>query len=110
MYLGSTVGGQGARARVILVLRDCSWNVPGVSLVLLAFDDTAPWVLFLYIQKHTNTSTRINTSTHTNTSARTNASAHSNTNTHTNTSTHTHTNPNIHTNISTNTNTHTHAF
>ena len=36
------VGGQGAHARVILVLRECRsiWNAPGVSLVLLTFNDT----------------------------------------------------------------------
>ena len=38
--LGSIVGGQGARARVILLLCECIWNAPSVSLVLLAFDDT----------------------------------------------------------------------
>ena len=27
-----------ARARVILVLRECFWNAPAVSLVLPAFD------------------------------------------------------------------------
>ena len=32
--------GQGARARVILVLRERIWNAPAVSLVLKAFDDT----------------------------------------------------------------------
>ena len=32
--------GQGASARVILVLRECIWNAPAVSLVLLAFYDT----------------------------------------------------------------------
>ena len=31
--------GQGARARVILVLRECIWNAPAVSLVFPAFDD-----------------------------------------------------------------------
>ena len=35
-------GGQVARARVILVLWECIWNVPVVSLVLPAFDDTTP--------------------------------------------------------------------
>ena len=34
------LGGIGARARVILVLRECIWNVPAVSLVLPIFDDT----------------------------------------------------------------------
>ena len=34
------LGFQGARARVILVLRKCIWNEPAVSLVLLAFDYT----------------------------------------------------------------------
>ena len=34
------LGGQGARTRVILVLRECIWNAPAVSLVLPAFDDT----------------------------------------------------------------------
>ena len=38
--LDSIVEGQGARARVILVLGECIWNVPAVSLVLPAFDDT----------------------------------------------------------------------
>ena len=33
------LGGQGARARVILVLRECIWNAPAVSLVLPVFDD-----------------------------------------------------------------------
>ena len=39
--LGSIVGGgiQGARYRVI-ILRECIWNAPAVSLVLPAFDDT----------------------------------------------------------------------
>ena len=32
--------GQRVRARVILVLRECMWNDPAVSLVLPAFDDT----------------------------------------------------------------------
>ena len=32
--------GQGRFARVILVLRECVWNVPAVSLSLPAFDDT----------------------------------------------------------------------
>ena len=32
--------GQGARTRVILVIRECIWNMPTVSLVLSAFDDT----------------------------------------------------------------------
>ena len=32
--------GRGARARVILVLRECIWNVPAVLLVLPAFDYT----------------------------------------------------------------------
>ena len=34
------LGGQGDRARVILVLRECIWNGLAVSLVLLAFDVT----------------------------------------------------------------------
>ena len=34
------LGGQGARAYVILVLRECIWNAPAVSAVLLAFDNT----------------------------------------------------------------------
>ena len=39
--MGSIVGGEGSRARVILVLRECIWNAPAVSLVLLqAFGDT----------------------------------------------------------------------
>ena len=33
-------GGQGAHAHVILVLCECIWNAPAVSLVLPAFDDT----------------------------------------------------------------------
>ena len=32
--------GQGFRALVILVLRECIWNAPAVSLILPAFDDT----------------------------------------------------------------------
>ena len=32
--------GHGGRAHVILVLRECIWNAPAVSLVLPAFDDT----------------------------------------------------------------------
>ena len=32
-------GGQGDRARVILVLRECIWNASAVSLVLPALDD-----------------------------------------------------------------------
>ena len=32
--------GQGTCARVILVLRECIWNAPAVSLVLLALHDT----------------------------------------------------------------------
>ena len=46
LSLGQLLGGQGARARVILVLRECIWNAHTVSLVLPSFDDTAPWVLF----------------------------------------------------------------
>ena len=38
--LGSTVGSPGARALVILVLRECIWNAPVVSLFLPAFEDT----------------------------------------------------------------------
>ena len=38
--LGSIVGGQAARTRVILILRECVWNAPAVLLVLPAFDDT----------------------------------------------------------------------
>ena len=34
------LGGQGACAVVILVLRECIWNEPAVSLVLPAFDVT----------------------------------------------------------------------
>ena len=34
------LGGQGACTRVILVLRECIWNEPMVSLVLAAFDGT----------------------------------------------------------------------
>ena len=33
------LGGQGARARIILVLRECIWNAPAVSLALPAYDD-----------------------------------------------------------------------
>ena len=33
------MGGQGTPACVILVLCECIWNAPAVSLVLLAFDD-----------------------------------------------------------------------
>ena len=33
-------GDQGARTRVILVLRECIWKAPVVSLVFLVFDDT----------------------------------------------------------------------
>ena len=36
----SIVGETGARARVILVLRECIWNAPTVSLVLSTFDHT----------------------------------------------------------------------
>ena len=32
--------GQGARAHVIVVLRECIWNASAVLLVLPAFDDT----------------------------------------------------------------------
>ena len=38
--MGSIVGGQGARTRVILVLRECIWDAPTLSLVHPAFDDT----------------------------------------------------------------------
>ena len=38
--MGSFVGGQGARSLVILVLHECIWNVPAVSLVLPVFDNT----------------------------------------------------------------------
>ena len=38
--LGSFVGGQLARDRFILVLRECIWNPPAYSLVLPAFGDT----------------------------------------------------------------------
>ena len=38
--LGSIVGGQGARARANLVLRECIWNAPVDSLLLPAFEDT----------------------------------------------------------------------
>ena len=34
------LGGQGACTCVILVLCECIWNVPAVSLVLPAFDNT----------------------------------------------------------------------
>ena len=40
------LGDQEACARVILVLREYTWNAPAVSLVLLAFDDTRSWFLF----------------------------------------------------------------
>ena len=33
--------GQGARTRVILVLREFIWNATAVSLVLQTFDDTS---------------------------------------------------------------------
>ena len=39
--LGSIVGGSGVRTRIILVLRECIWNVLLVSLSLSAFDDTS---------------------------------------------------------------------
>ena len=45
-------GCQGTRARVILVLRECTWNAPAVSLVLPSFDDIGPlgfpprWVVY----------------------------------------------------------------
>ena len=48
-------GSYGASARVILVLSECVWNAPAVSLVFPAFDDTGslgylpqwfpPWVI-----------------------------------------------------------------
>ena len=38
------LGIQGPRARVILVLRECMWNVPEVSIVLPAFNDTGSLV------------------------------------------------------------------
>ena len=38
--LGSIVLGQVAHARAILVLRECFWNVPEVSLVIPAFDSS----------------------------------------------------------------------
>ena len=34
------LGGQGAHAHVILVLRECTWDEPAVSLLLPALDDT----------------------------------------------------------------------
>ena len=34
------LGGQGAHTDVILVVHECIWNAPTVSLVLLAFDNT----------------------------------------------------------------------
>ena len=46
MYIYGGIGwvhlleGQGACSRVILVLRECIWNAPTVSLVLPAFDYT----------------------------------------------------------------------
>ena len=39
--LGSIVGGSRACALVILILRECIWNAPAVSLVHPPFDDTA---------------------------------------------------------------------
>ena len=33
-------GGREARARVVLVLCECIWNAPAVSLLLPVFDDT----------------------------------------------------------------------
>ena len=36
------LGDQGARTRVVLVLLECIWIAPLVSLVLPAFDDTGP--------------------------------------------------------------------
>ena len=50
---GFNCWGVRTRARVILVLRECIWNVPAVSLVLPAFDDTdslgfpSRWVVYL---------------------------------------------------------------
>ena len=38
--MGSIVEGQGTRAGVIFVLRECIWNAPLLSLVLPAFDNT----------------------------------------------------------------------
>ena len=38
--LGSTDGGEGARARLILALCEYIWNAPAVSLVFPTFDDT----------------------------------------------------------------------
>ena len=35
------LGSKGARPHVILVLRECIWNVPAVSIVPSAFDDTS---------------------------------------------------------------------
>ena len=34
------LGSQEVRARVVIVLRECIWNAPAVSLFLPAFDDT----------------------------------------------------------------------
>ena len=38
--MGSVVDGSGARARVVLVLREYIWNAPAFSLALPTFDDT----------------------------------------------------------------------
>ena len=40
--VGSVVrgGGQGARARIVLVLHECIWNAPAVLIVLPTFDNT----------------------------------------------------------------------
>ena len=46
VVLLSGVGGQGLRARVILVLREYISNAPAISLVLLPpFDESSPWVI-----------------------------------------------------------------
>ena len=39
--LSSNVGGQEARARVILVLRGCIWNTFAISIVLRIFYDNS---------------------------------------------------------------------
>ena len=41
--LGSLLGGQEACARVVLVLSECIWSAPAVSVVLPAFDVTGSW-------------------------------------------------------------------
>ena len=43
--LGSILGGQGARARVSLVLRDCIWNAPRYRFSSQPLTIPTPWVL-----------------------------------------------------------------